>query len=80
MIEDDVFKDDFFVEVFPFMTSALEAAQVIDLGVWPGNYFTGNKIDEGYLAVSPLSYQMIPESRLVVARKARNVLMGSGLP
>jgi hypothetical protein len=67
MVEDNVFKDDILVEIVSLVTTALEAAQIINLSVWPGNYLAGYEIDERHLAIFPLSHHMIPKPRLIMA-------------
>jgi hypothetical protein len=59
---------------------ALEATCVIDLCMGFRDLLSCNEINEGYLAVFPLSLQMVDESRFVMAVDTGYVLMVRCLP
>jgi hypothetical protein len=61
-----VFEHNLFIEGVSIVTTALEAAQIVNFSVRPGNNLAGDKINERYLPVLPFTDQVVPEPRFVV--------------
>jgi len=68
------------LEVFNLMASLLEATRIADLCVGLAWFLSGDEVGQGDLAIDPLSFQMIDESRLIMALGASDIPVARNFP
>lgn len=67
-------------EIFRLMTSLLEAGRIADLCMGPAGLLSGDEVGKRNLSVDPLSLQMVPKPRFVVALGACDMTVARCLP